>query len=115
MEEIIQKEEITNIFIDFDKRENKRKIFAIKFKEVENVLEYSSFTDNEYYSNFENLLLQWMNFQETRENINSLSEIFLENVEFEKKKIEEVLMVANSKWAFIYKNNFNESISKVIS
>ena len=111
--EDVHKIEITNVFINFDKIGNKREIIALRFREVDNILEYSSFRDTEYYSNFENLLLQWMNFQKEGENISKLSEIFYENVFFEQKKLEEVLMVANSNWKFIPKTNMSEKLSKV--
>ena len=92
--------EIISIHISLDRHNNKREITALRFREVENILDYCHFTDSEFYSCLENLLLQWESFQAKKENVEGRAELILDGVQFEKVKLEEVLTVTHSDWNF---------------
>ena len=107
------KKEIIMIALSHDSRVNERSVTAARFREVENTLETCTFIDSEHFSYFENLLLQWENFQDNHEDIQRTCHLVMNLNEIDQSKVEKVLLPSKAQWKFSYNLNFRKLASEV--
>ena len=109
-----KKQEIITIAISYNSNLTNREVMAVRFKEVENTLEICNFSDSEYFSYLENLLLQWETFQEVQDNIRNTNNMIFNINENDQDKIEKILTTSSANWKFTFKVNFLKMVKKVI-
>lgn len=104
-----QKREIISVAVVHNQKTLTREVKAFRFREVDNVLDFCSFWDSEYFSHLENLLLQWESFQTVQDNICSSCQMIFNVNEHDQSKIQKMLVTSSVEWKFFYNQNFGKA------
>jgi hypothetical protein len=112
-EEKDTKREIITIVLNQKKQSTQKEVLAIRFREVANTIETCTFFDSEFFSYFENLLLQWGNFQTCPEEVHQTWNLVYNVNQNDQSKIEKILVTSSSTWKYFFDVNFLKHSTKV--
>ena len=109
-----KKREIIRVAVIHNQKAQTREVKALRFREVDNVLDFCSFWDSEYFSYLENLLLQWESFQAVQDSISGTCEMVFNINEHDQNKIHKMLVTSSAEWKFITNEKFHKPDDQVI-
>ena len=110
---IDQKQEIISISISYKSNVTNRSVMALRFKELEGTLEICTFSDSEYFSYLENLLLQWETFQSVQDDVQLKNNLILNIGEHDQDKVTKIISTSSADWKFSFNVNFQKMVKKV--